>query len=116
MTYTYGEYPFSVQLKIIRAGADYQLVLTGGTHPHIGAICFGRNEASLTQFEGHKEGPLSLWLWNEVKTIKQGLVAVSVGIHVDDATKDMIALLVENAKKCTSQWLKSEKKLDTVIK
>lgn len=97
---------FTVELEINSIGPDIDLTLTGGTHPHIGAITQGASMAQTYERPHHKEGPLSLWIWEQFRKTTSGYLLVKVGLHVDNANQEDIQRLVENTKELIHTSLK----------
>ena len=105
---SYGEAPYDIHVEVYSVGDDIFAVVTGGTRPHVGAVALAeplRDQKvrpldpprSLTA-EGHKDTIIAE-MFAQALCEKYGVnVCVSAGVHVDDASKEEIALMVENAE------------------
>lgn len=112
-----GEGRTRVQVTGVRCGPDLVLVITGGTHPHVGAVSLASPRpslrdparrsatASVLTVLGHKEDELARWAALEAARVTGGQVAVAAGIHVDAATPEEIEALVATARDLVRQWL-----------
>lgn len=71
----------------------------GGERPHLGAIAmtYDGEQSSCTEIPAHKEGELAETIAQHVARATKTNVAVTVGIHIDNATKQEIKLLCKNA-------------------
>ena len=111
----YGEAPYDIHFEARTAGADIVATVTGGTRPHIGAVALAEpaeashpvtgepikrtsDKVSVLTAEGHKDAVIAEMFAKKLCE-KYGVnVCVSAGVHVDDASKEEIALLVDNSK------------------
>jgi len=111
----YGEAPYDVRFEARPAGADIFASVTGGTRPHIGAVALAEpadashpvteepvkrtsGKVSVLTAEGHKDAVIAEMFAKKLCE-KYGVnVCVSAGVHVDDASKEEIALLLDNLK------------------
>jgi len=97
---SYGEAPYDIHFEARLAGDDIFASVTGGTRPHVGAVALAEPSGALSALtaEGHKDSVIAEMFAKKLCE-KYGVnVCVSAGVHVDDASKDEIALLVENAR------------------
>lgn len=91
--------PYNIQIKTEKLGNDYAFLITGGK-AHIGALAIayydqeGRLTVEGNQVPGHREGPLTNELALVAAERLHATVSVVMGIHVDQATKEMIAEIV----------------------
>lgn len=94
-------------LRVIKAGENVILLLTGGDVPHIGAVAVGvprpsllnpevtSADASVFVLTGHKDDELAKPLAKEAASILGKAVVAVVGIHVHAPTEQEIAEIVE---------------------
>lgn len=81
-----------IVVHISRTEEGINLLIAGGDKSHIGAVAIVNpdGELSCITFQTHKDGIIAeKWckeLWNRYKV----QAVVSVGIHYDDATREMI--------------------------
>jgi len=97
---TSGEGKYKVFIKEIRNGNDLIYILGGGERSHIGGIviCQPGKKTKSTRIEGHYDDiVLSPIAEAACKKYKTKVVAVG-GVHVDNATKEEIDILVKNCK------------------
>lgn len=103
-----GDGPHQVTAACLFLGQDLCMAFGGGTRPHIGATALasprpslegkGKSSASASVLcvPGHKEDLLARALALEAAARLGCRVSVSVGLHIDNAGKEDIALLQEN--------------------
>lgn len=97
---TCGKGKYKVWLKQEMIGDNLLFVLGGGEKPHIGGvvICVPGKKAQVIRFEGHFDN-IVLKPIAEAACKKYNTKVVAVGgVHVDNATKEEIDLLVENCR------------------
>jgi len=95
---TSGEGKYKVWLKQEKIGDNLLFVLGGGEKSHIGGIvvCEPGEKAKAIRLEGHFDDIVLKPIAEAAcKKYKTKVVAVG-GVHVDNATKEEINLLVEN--------------------
>jgi putative aminopeptidase FrvX len=98
---TSGKGKYKVWLRREKIGDDLVFFLGGGERSHIGGvvICEPRKKPKAIRITGHYDDivlkPIAL---AACKKYKVKVVALG-GVHVDQATKQEIKLLVENCKK-----------------
>lgn len=101
---TLGKGKHSVQLDRYDVGDDVLLVLQGGEKPHVGSVvvCQPDKGINLIRLGSHKDyivlRPLAETACEKYETT---VVAVG-GIHIDDATKQDIDLVIQNCKEIES--------------
>lgn len=97
---TLGEGKYKVYLDKISIGNDLIYILGGGEKPHVGsiAICEPEKKIQVIKFDGHYD-------YIVVEPIAQAAckkygkkIVVIGGIHIDNATKDEIDLIVKNCR------------------
>ena len=106
----YGSGKYRIISNCFLCGEDLNVSVVGGSKGHIGAcaIAFllGKNiEANLTVIDRHKEGALAEDTAKKLTSLFSCVATVSVGIHIDNAEKEEIELLVRNFEQC----IKAEK-------
>ena len=96
-----------VTIQICSVGTDYQVILGGGTRPHIGCTVLAVPRPSLTgsgacsstasvlNLPGHKDEALCRLLAERLSARKNAVVACSGGFHVDGITKEQIKEVYE---------------------
>lgn len=106
-----GEGKHQVYLKSVLCGKDVSICIYGGEIPHIGAIAVAVPEKSLSGDDkdsasvsvvcipGHKEDELARHAALILSSKWQCIVTVSVGIHIDNASKEDINKLSTNVEK-----------------
>jgi hypothetical protein len=97
---TAGEGKYKVWLKLEMLSNERVYILGGGERPHVGSVVVKEPEKELRimKLEGHYDHmvlePIAIAACEKYKT---KIVAVG-GVHVDNASKDEIDLLVKNCK------------------
>lgn len=97
---TSGEGKYKVWLKQEKIGDNLLFVLGGGEKSHIGGvvICEPGKKTQVIRLEGHFDDIVLKPIAEAAcKKYKTKVVAVG-GVHVDNATKQEIDLLVENCR------------------
>jgi hypothetical protein len=97
---TSGEGKYKVRLKKEQIGEDILFILGGGEKSHIGGvvICEPGKKAQAIRLEGHFDDiVLKPIAQTACKKYKTKVVAIG-GVHVNNATKEEINLLVKNCK------------------
>ncbi len=98
---TAGKGKYKVWLQRHHIGDDIVFFLGGGQHAHVGGVVIAEPGKKLktTRLTGHYDDivlkPIAKVACKRYKT---KVIAVG-GVHVDNATKEEINLLVENCKK-----------------
>jgi len=95
---TSGEGKYKVFLEKKEIGTDLLFILGGGEKTHIGGIVFCEPEkpAKVISIENHYDDVVLKPIAEAAcKKYKTKVVAIG-GVHVDNATKDEIKLLVKN--------------------
>lgn len=97
---TAGEGKYKVFLEEKKIGDDIICVLSGGEKSHIGGIvvCEPRKDPQIIRLENHYDyvvlEPIAKTACEKYKTT---VVAVG-GIHIDNASKQEIEIIIENCK------------------
>lgn len=95
--------------------------LTGGSMPHVGgvAVAVPRKKSSgegltcdISQIcvPGHKDVYAAAEVAKIIALESGEVTSVTAGMHMDSASKDDIAQLMENARKATKAWLADKQK------
>jgi hypothetical protein len=98
-TFSFGSPPYQVELQQINVGPNTILIISGGTHPHIGAVAIKDDHlesSRIIERLGHKEGALAKEISETLDPYFDGALTVTLGVHVDDASIDEIELLSRN--------------------
>ena len=97
---TAGDGKYRVWMKRVDAGEDLVYVVGGGERPHIGSVVVkvpGR-DTQVIVLEGHYDNVVLEPIADAASKKYNKTVVALGGVHVDDATKEEIDLLVENCK------------------
>jgi gallate decarboxylase subunit D len=97
---TSGEGRYRVWLQKQELGDDLIYTLGGGERPHVGGVVLkvpGQDVRTLS-FSTHRDLDVLVPI-AEAASLKYGCTVVAVGgIHIDDATKEEIGILVGNVR------------------
>lgn len=106
---TFGEDKYQITLKYLNIGDDLLVIITGGKE-HIGSISLMDNNyySSLSKM-GHKDEVISRFVIDSIYTLFKQDIVVVCGMHLDDAKKEDIEILTQNALKCVEKFLLSYK-------
>jgi hypothetical protein len=106
-SFQYQGREYQLQAEVVSCGEDLCVLVSGGDRPHIGAAALGvwtsaandpdRQTAtpSVISVPGHKEGPLALAAAEKFSKTLERTVAVTVGIHIEDITPELISRVEE---------------------
>jgi len=103
-----GEGRYTVRLESYNVGKDMLIVITGGEKDHIGSATLIEAKGHLQTIikKGHQDHVVSEKMANIIyDTIGKDLLVVC-GIHIDDASKEEINILVDNVQACVNTFLK----------
>ena len=95
-----GNGRYTVRLKSYNVGKDILIVITGGEEDHIGSATLIEKKDHLQTIikKGHQDHVISERMANIIyDTIGKDLLVVC-GIHIDDASKEEIDILIRNAQ------------------
>jgi hypothetical protein len=98
---TSGRGKFKVWMQRYTLGDDFVYFLGGGERPHIGGVVIAepRKKVQVIRLTNHYDDVVLKPIAEAAcKKYTKKVVAIG-GVHVDNATKDDINLLVENCKK-----------------
>ena len=98
--HTFGEGKYQVWLEKKHLGDDLLLILGGGEKPHLGAIiiCEPKKPIQVVKMQGHYDHIVIKPLAEKACTKYHTRVIAVGGIHIDNASKEEIKILVENCK------------------
>lgn len=97
---TAGKGKYKVSLKLEMLSNERVYIMGGGEKPHIGSIVVKEpeKESRILKLEGHYDHmvlePIALAACEKYNT----KIVVLGGVHVDNATKDEIDIIVKNCK------------------
>ena len=97
---TSGKGKYKVWLEQKKVGQDLIYFLGGGEKPHIGSVvvCEPGKKTQVVKLEGHYDDIVLKPIAEAAcKKYKTKVVAVG-GVHIDNATKEEIELLVKNCR------------------
>lgn len=101
---------FEIIAIAILCGSDWSISVLGGTRHHIGSISIYDSNSTLTQcYPKHKDDQISTYFAQQICNTFHCRVVVNAGIHVDNASKEDIQLLLKYSKKCCSLLIKKMK-------
>lgn len=104
----YGEGKYKIYLKSIQIGNDLLVIITGGDE-HIGGVSLSEaNLLSSIKKTNHKDYVVSKMLAPIIYKKLNKDTLVVCGIHLDNATKTDIDILLKNARICVNNFIKSE--------
>jgi hypothetical protein len=103
-----GEGRYSVRLESYAIGKDRLVVITGGEEEHIGSATLIEAKGHLQTMikKGHQDHVISEKTANMIYDKMGEDLLVICGIHIDDASKEEIDILVYNAQMCVDIFLK----------
>ena len=103
-----GEGRYRVNLESYAIGKDRLIIITGGEEEHIGSATLIEAKGHLQTMikKGHQDHVISEKMANMIyDKIGEDLLVIC-GIHIDDASKEEIDILVHNAQACVDIFLK----------
>ena len=102
-----GEGRYTVTLKSHKIGKDMLVIITGGEEEHIGSATLIEEKGHLQTMikKGHKDHIISEKMANIIYDKIGKDLLVICGIHIDDASKEEIDILVDNTQVCVDRLL-----------
>lgn len=113
----YGTGKHKITLEILTTcGRGITLFITGGDSPHVGAVALAvpsQNAATgettcdiniITAY-GHKDRFLAEKAADRICRKTGEIVSVTAGVHIDDATKNDLQMLIDNTMQATEKFL-----------
>jgi len=103
-----GEGRYIVRLECHKIGNDRLVIITGGEEEHIGSATLMEEKGHLQTIskKGHKDYIISEKMANIIYDTMEKDLLVVCGIHIDDASKEEIDILVDNTQTCVDIFLK----------
>lgn len=114
-TFSLGTGEYLLEATAVRCGDDLTVVIGGGERQHIGAVAVGvprpslkntnmvSSSASVICLTAHKEDMLARSAALLLARLTEHTVTVTVGLHIDDASVEAIAVLEKNFKELLEQ-------------
>ncbi len=82
--------------RLLLAGQDLVVVVTGGDAPHVGAVsCAGEGDTQSFSFAGHRERELCAPLAEELSRELGRRVVVIAGMHWNEFDRELLAQVYE---------------------
>jgi hypothetical protein len=108
----FGEGRHRVWAEAIRAGEDLVIFIGGGERPHVGSLSLAAAEGVpiSVSVPGHKDYIVSCDAARRVSRETGKACVVVAGLHVDNAIKLDIELLLKNSEKCLGLLIEMIKK------
>jgi hypothetical protein len=100
------------ELKVIceyKYIGDDLLVIIFNENPHIGGVSLFCGEMHTIHKPHHKDHIISQKISKKLGEVLKKDVLVICGIHIDNATKDQIDLVIKNTEKCIQKLIKEIK-------
>ncbi len=106
-----GEGRYRVHLESYAIGKDRLVIITGGEEEHMGSATLieGKGHLQTMIKKGHQDHVISEKMANMIYDKMGEDLLVVCGIHIDDASKEEIEMLVHNAQACVDIFLKEIK-------
>ena len=103
-----GEGRYTVTLKSHKIGKDRLVIITGGEEEHIGSATLIEEKGHLQTIikKGHKDHIVAERMANIIYDKIGKDLLVICGIHIDNASKEEIDILVDNTQACVNIFLK----------
>ncbi len=97
-----GEGRYRVWADLMEAGDDLLILIGGGECPHIGSVSLAEPGCSTKTISspGHKERIVTTSASEMIAKATGKRCLVAAGIHIDNASKEEIALLLANSEAC----------------
>ncbi|RZN55273.1 MAG: hypothetical protein DSO09_03375 [Candidatus Methanomethylicota archaeon] len=104
----FGEGKYKIYLNYFKIGDELLVIIYGGEKPHIGSISICNNTYPFSiSFLGHKDYIISHYASEKIFKKLNSKVIVICGIHIENATKEDIEILINNSKKCVEKFLEN---------
>lgn len=112
----FGKGKYAVKGTAVLCGQDVNMVFTGGTLPHAGAVSMGIYEpvrgsatvSTITAFT-HRDDKLSAEGAKKAAAALECTSVVTVGIHIDDADVRELNILCANFEQCCDRLIQNIK-------
>lgn len=102
----FGEGKHKVWLISFNLGDELLIIIGGGEKPHMGgiSICTGTPPISIS-LPNHKDYLISHnAAWKIHRKYNRNVIVIC-GIHIDNATKEDIEILLRNSEKCIEKFI-----------
>lgn len=121
MSYSVGEGKYLVNLLATITAEGLIVQVLGGDKPHVGAVALSVPRPGLSDPEkvscnttvvpllGHKDDEVAKPVAEKIATALAAPVAAVAGLHIDNASQDEIALLLQNCREVTARFIKEAK-------
>lgn len=112
-----GSDDFAVEAAVVLCGVDVCVAIGGGTRHHVGASAVSLPRPSLREGQktsastsvfcllGHKEDELARRTAERIAVVCRSVSCVTVGLHVDNASRHDIEILVANYERLVDEIL-----------
>ncbi len=106
-----GEGRYTVTLHSHQIGKDRLVIITGGEEDHIGSATLIEERDHLQTIikKGHQDHIVSEKMAKIIYDTIGDDILVVCGIHIDNASKEEIGILVDNAQACVDRFIKKER-------
>lgn len=100
-----GTGKYTVHAEARFCGSDLAVTICGGTRWHAGAVAIAWPEEGNTcvrtiSAPTHRDDVVAAWAAKHLSATLHCNVAVTAGIHIDDASQEEIAMLVTHSQVC----------------
>ncbi len=106
---SHGEGKYKINISAIITGDGVAAVLTGGERPHVGGSALsvprsgndaGKNryDTWITPRPGHRDADVAALVARIICEDTGMTAAVTAGIHIDNASREEINILIENSR------------------
>ncbi|MEM4657648.1 MAG: hypothetical protein QXX77_04410 [Candidatus Methanosuratincola sp.] len=111
---SFGEGRYQIFAEAIRAGDDILVFVGGGEKPHIGGFSLSEPSASPVSLSIplHKDFVVSHQVSEKVSKATGKRCLAVAGIHIENATKEEISILVKNSMICTDILIELMRRTD----
>ena len=105
-----GEGRYSIVLESYKIGKDRLFIIKGGEEEHIGSVTLIDEKDCLQTIskKGHKDYIISERMADIIYDKIGSDLLVICGIHIDNATKNEIDILINNTQTCVDIFLKEK--------
>jgi len=105
---------FEITATAIPCGKDWNIAVCGGTLHHVGAIavCYPDSEkttVNMIALPGHRDDLVAELFAQKISLAFRCHAAASAGIHIDNASKGDIQILIKSSEKCCEELIKKMK-------
>jgi gallate decarboxylase subunit D len=126
LTFSVGSGKFRIDVSLFMINGGIVAVVGGGERSHIGAVATAvpytkaknrlpNSSSSVITLPGHKDDVLAKSISEKLAKSLNQVVVVVAGVHVDNASKSDIELLVSNCMECTEKAISHLKNSEAEI-